>query len=223
MAVRRDVSVLRAITISVLAAGGNAEQISLLLKPRGKEALRIIGTLICSLGESVEKALRKMEEKTIGILRCISGGQKVVIKATKGTEQIWGATKTFPGGIDSKFTPFCHWKEESTEKTLVEVYELTENGDFRRAFGSFKQNFDRLCLTRAQIRTFVETNSEWLSKEGNTSFLFKEDNKFFVFIASFDSNNRLNADLYPFSEETVWNVVYRHRFVVPQVVSYFTV
>ncbi len=148
-------------------------------------------------------------------LKSISVGQKIVIPATLGTEQIVDAKQTFPDGISSDFKNWGLDKDEKqTEATPVEVFELIKDGDYPKIFGGFSQNLDRLCLTRAQIRTFAENHRTWLRDGCGTFFLSKEDHEFFVVRVRVCGG--LDAAVRRLSGAYVSNAERGHRFVLPR-------
>jgi hypothetical protein len=154
----------------------------------------------------------------VGCLKLISAGKKVVIKATSGKRTIAAAGKTFPGWIDPDYKNYgCNVTAEARPETPTDVYEMIEDGDFRKIFGSFGENLDRLCLTQDQIIEFVESHIKWLRTEGYaTLFLFKVGTDCFVARVYFFDDGQLRARVRRFSYDDVWRAKYRHRIVVPQ-------
>lgn len=153
------------------------------------------------------------------ILRLISGGKQITIRATSGQRTIAQATDIFTWGIDSDFK---NWgldvPGEAKPETPVLVYEMVEDGDFETIFDSLLgREREDLCLTQEQIIAFAKDHKDWLRKEGYaTFFLFKENRKFFVALVLLSSAGEPNADVNHFSGVHVWNGDRRPRLVVPQ-------
>ncbi len=170
-----------------------------------------------AITEVVRKEILAVAMGVVGILKLISAGKKVRIAATGGKRTIAKAKKTFPGFIDSDFVNYgCDVVEESKPETSTEVYEMTDDGDFSKIFGGFGINLDLLCFTQDQIIEFVETQPDWLRKDGyGTLFLFKVNGEFFVASVRVDVGG-LEVHARRFSRNCVWGGDYRHRVVVPQ-------
>lgn len=170
-----------------------------------------------------KKFLRKEScwVKVAPILRLISGGKQITIRATRGKRSIAQASDVFTWGIDPDFK---YWGldvlGEAKPETPVLVYEMVEHGDFETIFGSFGRELDDLCLTQEQIIAFVEDHEDWLRKEGYaTFFLFKENGKFFVASVSLYGDGEPYAIVNRFSVDNVWYGGDRRRIVVPQTLA----
>ncbi len=174
----------------------------------------------------VNGQVAKATETKPQILHLISSGKKIVIRTTKGERTIAQAKDIFTWGIDGDFT---NWgldvPGEAKLETLVEVHEMTEDGDFKAIYGGLDRNLDNLRLTQDQIIAFVGDNKKWLRKEGyGTFFLFtKKDepinadkSNLFVADVNLDSDERPNAFVRHFSDDNEWCGGNRHRVVVPQ-------
>ncbi len=152
------------------------------------------------------------------ILRLISGGKRIAIRATTGQRMVSSAGDVFTLGIDSEFK---NWgldvPGEAKPETPVEVYEMVKDGDFKTIFGSLGRERDDLCLTQEQIVAFVENHKKWLRTDGYaTFFLFKVGDEFFVAFVHLYGAGGPDACVNHFSGDVVWLGDYRHRFVVPQ-------
>mgnify|MGYP001582370602 CR=1 FL=1 len=160
----------------------------------------------------------KTADVATSIIRLISGGRNVAIRATTGTRTIAQATDVFTWGIDPDFTGWgLDVPGEAKPETPVEVHEMVKDGDFRTIFGSLGHELDGLCLTQEQVIAFVEDRKDWLRKEGfATFFLLKVGGKFFVASVGLDSGERPVAFVIRFSRGFVWDGVNRPRIVVPQ-------
>jgi len=153
------------------------------------------------------------------ILRLISNGKNIVIRATSGEWTIAQATDVFLLGVDPDFTTLgLDVPGEAKPETPVEVYEMTEDGNFKTIFGSFGHELDELCLTQEQVIAFVEDHKDWFRKHGfGTFFLFKVAGKFSVADVRLGDSIRLSIDAYRFWHDFVWGGGYHHRLVVPRV------
>jgi hypothetical protein len=152
------------------------------------------------------------------ILRLISGGKKIVIRATKGERTIAQAKEVFTWGIDRDFT---NWgldvPGEAKSETPVEIHEMTEDGNFKTIFNSLGRNLDELCFSQEQVITFVEDNKEWLRKDGYaTFFLIKKENEFCVADVDLSEGGSPLALVARFSDDGGWGGDDRRRVVVPQ-------
>lgn len=193
----------------------NSENMQSLLASGGKIALAV--------AEAVRMRLQEMLNGIVGCLKLISAGKRVVIGATLGTETLASASDLF-SVIDGDFSRWgCDKVEQSTPEMAVEVYEQIENADYRKIFGGFGQNLDRLCLTTPQIKRFVvdHVKDYLLEGEGWTyfRFLFKVGNEFFVALVLARSDGSRKVDVYRFSRDDVWGAGNRGRLVVPQLAS----
>ena len=163
--------------------------------------------------------LREIASGIFGCLKRISTGKNVVIAATKGTETLASANDVF-NYIDSDFNNWgCDKVEEATLETPVEVYEQIEDASYRKIFGGFGQNLDRLRLTTPQIKKFFAAEADnWLREDGWAvyHFLFKVGDNFFVVYAFGDADGDRRARVRSLSDESVWGAGHRFRFVLPQ-------
>ena len=166
-----------------------------------------------------------VKTQVVGILKLISSGKKLMIPVTNGKRTIAQANnkKKIFTEIDRDFVNYgCDVESMGKPETETEVYEMVEDGDFRKIFGSFGVNLDLLCLTQDQILSWIEIHSDWLRTDGHaTFFLFKADIKnvyqFFVTRVNVRSGG-LYVHVFPLSSDGLWYAVYRPRVVVPQLV-----
>ena len=194
------------------------------------------------IAEAVKKTVMTMAaelaENIVGRLRLIPGSTNITIAAIDGKKIIAKATDIFTGYLDPDFRNLgLNIASQATVDTQVHVYEMERDGTFAQIFGGFGENLDRLCLSQAQIVEFVTTQKNWLRTDGyGTFFLFKEkvkgEDKFFVADVFFDVRGHLDVivcelsgggvwdvSVDPLSRDFVWPAEYRHRVVVPQLVT----
>ena len=169
--------------------------------------------------EQREQLMGKQPEKA-AILKCISEAQEIFIETCDGTQTIATAKETFKSGIDGDFKAWGTNKPgQSTEKTAVQVYEMTENATFAQLFGSLGTDLDKLCLTQHQIKLFCEVHKEWLRQDGyGTFFLFKVEDQFFV-ARVFVCSGGLRVSARRLEGDGVWDAGSRRRVVVPQLAA----
>ncbi len=179
------------------------------------------------LQDAVMDKLRELGTLIRGCLKCISGGKKVILGATDGTETLANASDVF-NHIDSDFKNWgCDVASESTPEIRVEVHEMIENGDLKRIFGGFNTDLNQLCLSQSQIKRFVKEEADnWLLPKADWTgflFLFKlkaenedEEDEFFVARVPRYSGGYRRVYVYRFSDDRVWSAVYRFRVVIPQ-------
>lgn len=162
--------------------------------------------------------IKEMATNIQGCLKRIFDGERIVIPATSGMENLAHAKDVFTGWIDSDFVNYgCDVTGKPTDETPVEVFEMVENGDFARIFGGFNVNLDQLCLSQHQIKAFAKNHRDKLRTEGRaTFFLFKDGDEFFVADVHFGVGRRLRVHVHRFSLDYVWDAEYRLRIVVPQ-------
>ena len=172
--------------------------------------------LLCNL---FQKFVEGGDIKTTSYLKLISDGHVLSLPATNGKRTIAQAGDVFTGGIDSNFR---RWKLDvpsaPTAPMSVQVWEhTTNNGNFADIFASTGKPNDALCIPQSQIVFFAATYQEWLRTNGyRTFFMFKKGEEFFVPSVSFGDARQLHADVDRLSDDDVLPVVYRYRFVIPQ-------
>lgn len=190
----------------------------------GHRTINWFEAIVNKLGgeEAAEKLLRGelavSEPPKPPILRLISGGESIVIAATSGTKTIASATDVFTWGIDSDFTNWgLNVPSEAKPETSVQVFEQSQDGNFRTIFGGDGRSLDDLCFTQEQIVEFVRNHKNWLRTDSYaTFFLFKEAGQFFVADVSLASGARPGVLAYRFGVGRVWGAECRRRVVLPQ-------
>jgi hypothetical protein len=169
------------------------------------------------LAAAVKAEFVELVENIVGFLKLISGGETIVIAPTDGHETIAQAGDLFTGWVDGDFQRYgTNVPSEPTKDTPVQVFEMIKNGTFAQIFGGFGENLDRLCLSQAQIISFVQNHAKWLRADGyGTFFLFKVGDEYFVARVC-RSSDGLGVGADRLSDGYVWGAEYRHRVVVPQ-------
>jgi len=153
------------------------------------------------------------------ILRLISGGEKIMIEALDGKAYISDAKKTFKSFIDGNFKNWgLNQFGSATAETLLDVSEMVGDGTFVQIFTGISSNLEKLVMTQAQIIRFCEKHPTWLRQEGYaTFFLTKVNGEYFV-VRVYVASDGLNVRVYRLGHGNVWNGVYRHRVVSPQLI-----
>jgi len=148
-------------------------------------------------------------------LKLISGKEQLVLGPIDGQETLAGATEAFRY-IDSNFKRWnCDMPARPTKETPVQVYEMASDSTFQEMFGGFGVALDRLALTQAQVKQFVQRYPDWLKKGGNgTFFLFNAGDEFFVAAMYLFWDSRLGARVRHLTLERVFRAKKRHRLVV---------
>ncbi|MFA6995057.1 MAG: hypothetical protein WC249_01455 [Patescibacteria group bacterium] len=111
------------------------------------------------------------------ILRLISNGQTLTLKALDGQRLIYNSKKTFKSYIDQNFVDWDLNKTGvATPETLVQVHEIVDNGTFIDIFSSIPGNWNQKWLSQNQVIDFCETLPDWLIQNRHaTMFLVKKD------------------------------------------------
>jgi hypothetical protein len=166
---------------------------------------------------SATNAVATVKEAANAFARLISSGAKIALAATDGTETLAKANDVFYY-IDGDFQNWgTNVAGESTSSTFVQVHEMVKDGTFTQIYGGFGENFDKLCLSQAQIKAFCRDHRNWLRTDGYaTFFLFKVGTELFVARVLFGGLGRLSARVLRFSLGSVWLAECRLRFVLPQ-------
>jgi hypothetical protein len=148
-------------------------------------------------------------------LKLISSQEQLVLGPIDGQETLAGATKAFRY-IDSNFERWnCDVPGRPTKETPVQVYEMVSDSTFQEMFGGFGMALDRLALTQAQVKLFVQRYPGWLKRGGNgTFFLFKAGDEFFVAATYLFSDSRLGVRVRRLTLERVFRAKKRHRLVL---------
>ncbi|KKQ04489.1 MAG: hypothetical protein US25_C0077G0001 [Candidatus Moranbacteria bacterium GW2011_GWE1_36_7] len=143
--------------------------------------------------------------------------EPLLLDAADGDEILANATDIF-GYIDGDFKNWgADEKGNATKMAPVDVYEMVKDGTYRTLFGSFNNDFDKLCLTQAQIKNFCVKHRDWLRTGGYaTFFAFKLKGKRFVAGVYFSSADKLRVYVYKFGYGRVWHAGHALRFVIPQ-------
>ncbi|MFH1820540.1 MAG: hypothetical protein ABH805_01350 [Candidatus Nealsonbacteria bacterium] len=150
-------------------------------------------------------------------LKLISGDEILSLDAVDGTETLANAKDVF-NYIDSDLKNWGVDEEgPSTEKTIVDVYEMVKDATFSQMFGELNVDMRKLCLTQHQIKKFVEKHRKWLRTDGyGTFFLFESKGNFFVAFTFVTSFGELGVRVNQFEYSDVWCAELRPRVVVSQ-------
>ncbi len=142
--------------------------------------------------------------------------ESTTIAFAKGAVTLAKANDVFNGWVDSDFK---NWSTnvpgEDTEKTAVDVYEMTHDGNYQTLFSSLGDPH-KFCLTQGQIKEFCRSHRDLLRQEGyGTFFLFEVNDELFVAYVDV-SAGKLKVYVDRFDYGYVWRADSRHRLVVKQ-------
>ena len=147
----------------------------------------------------------------------------LTLAPAKGTQTIATATNVFQGHINECFLlPSVNQSSSDTNATVLDVLDMTEDGDYKTLFASFWRDLFSICLSQGQIVNFCLTYPEYLRKNAyGTLFLFSvkcsnsEGHELLVAEVRVCAG-RLHALLYPYRDKYVWDKRFSHRLVVPK-------
>lgn len=107
-----------------------------------------------------------------------------------------------------------------TPSIAVLLYEMTRPATFGFIFELIDLEIERLCLTQHQIINFIKQHTQWLQKDGNsTFFLFKLKGNYFVAGLDFEEKYLLKAFVNRLEDTIDWGMEGRPRVVVPHLVK----
>jgi hypothetical protein len=189
--------------------------------------------LVNSTEEELDDFLkRKITPKVAeGLLRLISGGQKLILKALNGSRLICSAEKTFKSFIDNNFVNWGINKPGIvTPKKSVQVHEMVGNGTSMDIFKSLPGSWNQKWLSQDQIIEFCETLPNWLRQEGYGTFALikKDENKpidennpgdNLVVVRVYVSSDGLDVRVSRLETDLVWRGEVRRRVVSQQLIS----
>lgn len=176
--------------------------------------------IITRVEQVMNEELLRLATGDLGCLKQIFVGEEIIIPPTTKGRKIRNMKSLFPGGIYFDFNRTeCDIVESATPKIAADMYEMVENGNYRKIFGGFGLNLDLLCFTQEQIIAWLEIHQSRLRSDGvSTFFLFKAGDQFFVANVIVHSIGFL-VDVFRFSYKRVWTANHRHRVVVPQLTT----
>jgi len=202
---------------------------------RVKNENSLFGSALKKLVNSTEEELddflkRKIEKQINSILRLISGGSTLTLKALDGSRLICKAKKTFKSFLDADFVNWGINKPGiTTPETPISVHEMIANDTFLDIFRSLPGTWNQKWLSQNQVIEFCESLPDWLRQDGNaTFFLVKkdenkpidenspEDNLVVVYVNV--HSDGLYVYVYRLEFDNVWYGEDRHRVVSPQLI-----
>jgi len=195
--------------------------------------LSALKKLINSTEEELDDFLkRKIAPQVIaGILRLISNGQILKLKALAGGRLIYNAAGTFKSFIDSDFVKWGIDKPGiATPETILQVHEMIGDGKLMDIFCSLPGAWNQKWVSQDQVIEFCETLPEWLRQEGYaTFFLIKKDENNLIDENGPESNlvvvnvhvnsDGLDVDVRRLGRDDVLDGENRRRVVSPQLMS----
>lgn len=145
-------------------------------------------------------------------LTLLSEGKSLFIDACDGGF-VLTQTKTSRPETDIVEVPFDK-RRIKTEKTFVEVYEITSDADFKKMFTSVSPRLGILHFTQDQIIKFLEKYPDWLCSSGANLFLFEAFDKFFIAVVRMEEDG-MSVVFREFGDEDVWAARCKHRLITP--------
>ncbi len=153
------------------------------------------------------------------ILRLISGGQKITLRALDGTRTIFNDLSGSTWKIDDDFEELgLNKPSQATKVTDIEIYEMKVDAKFKKIFNSFLCDLSKLVLTQDQIIEFCQTDRIWFKQGCATYFLISDDQKNF-FVVGVHANRGLYIVVHRLEEDKESFILFAtnpNRFVVPQ-------
>lgn len=146
-------------------------------------------------------------------LALLSEGKSLFIDACDGGF-VLAQTNTSRPEIDIVEVPFDK-RRIKTEKTSVEVYEITSDADFKKMFTSVSPRLGILHFTQDQIIKFLEKYPDWLCSSGANLFLFEAFDKFFVAVVRIMEEDGVSVVFREFGYDDVWAAHCKHRLIAP--------
>ena len=162
-----------------------------------------------ALQDIIEGRFNKKVESNPSILKLISGGEKITIKALNGKEFIYDSNDVFKCYVDEDFKTWGINKPGSaTTEIQVDVHEMVKDGTFKEIFTSISNDIKKLVLTQAQIKKFCRKHAKWLRQdEYCTFFLTKQGEEYFVVNVHVNSDG-LPVNVNRFEHDYVWHGAY---------------
>ncbi len=186
--------------------------------------------LVNSTEEELDDFLkRRIEAKPQqGILRLISEGKSLKLKALDGSRHICKSKKTFKSFIDADFENWgINKKGVATPETPIQIHEMVGDGTFMDIFRSVPGTWREKWVSQDQVIEFCESLPDWLRQEGyGTFFLVRKDENKPIdetkpeenlgVVRVYVDDDGLRADVFQLEYDHVWVGERRHRVVSPQ-------
>lgn len=117
------------------------------------------------------------------ILKLISGGDVLKIKALEGSRTIESSENIFRHVFSDFLDSNTNESTKKTDEVEVLVYEVLKDASIYKMFDSLNRNFEQMCITQDQILEFIDKYKEYKipnDKHVIYHFLFKANDKVFV-------------------------------------------
>lgn len=212
---------------AVNATLDNLHQSGILTKINLEQVLAAGGRIGTVVAETARAKILEIASGRVGCLKRVFPEKKFIIGSTTGTETLASARDIFGSNIDANFANWeCNEEERPTSQMEAVPFEMFENGNYSRIFGSFGLNPVELCFTTPQIKCFVAEHAKSLLRENGWRvflFLFKrkaknkdEKDEFFVARVRWYSDGDRSVRVDRFSYGRVWYAEYRALVFLPQ-------
>jgi hypothetical protein len=145
------------------------------------------------------------------VLKLISDDEEFVIDETNGSKRFEEAHGLFHP--DPEFKSLVH-KCLGTPRIDVNMYELKKSSTFCQIYSSISINHIELCLSEAQIISFISKYFNRLQTDGHkTFFLLYSGEQFVVVYYDVKDGDLFKCDL---NDPKIWDFGFRCQFVVPK-------
>jgi hypothetical protein len=165
-------------------------------------------------------------KKQENILRLISSGHDLKLKASDGSRLICEATDVFKHISSNCIKLGINKPGIATPEILPDVHEMVSDGTFMDIFLELLGNWNEKWLSQDKVVDFCETFPHWLNQKGLTVFLLKRDENKpidemkpgdnLVVVRVLVDNDDLYVSAFHLEDANVWHGVHRHRVVSPQ-------
>lgn len=188
--------------------------------------------LVNSTEEELDDFLKRKIEAIAprSIIRLISEGKGLKLKALDGSRLICESTKTFKSFIDADFGNWgINKKGVATPETPIQVHEMFGDGTFMDIFRSVPGAWREKWVSQDQVIEFCESLSGWLRQGNNGTFFLvkKDENKpidekkpeeNLVVVSVYVDSDGLGVGVAQLERGGVWNGGDRRRVVSPQLI-----
>lgn len=151
------------------------------------------------------------------ILKPIFTDRTFTIEDSSGEMLISEAKETFKSGISPDFTKLGLNKPTGAKpKRELAPHKMIHDATFAQMFSELSPDLDKIVMDQEQIIKFCKKHRALFCQEVCiTFFLTKVDCRFFVICVT-ELSDGLDASVYPFDHNHVWNSENCHRVFAPK-------
>lgn len=141
------------------------------------------------------------------------------IASTSGTERLSYAYDVF-SNVDTLFALLGGSEDSnSTEKTEIGIYQVTEAHTFANVFECIAENLDKACVTLNQVKEFARANWRWIV-DGDRLLYFLYKHRAGYGVASIVTDplfpRHMAVVAFKYDDEMAWPGRMAQIFVVPK-------